>query len=488
MPDGETEWEYTGEWNQGTIHGYGGIAANFYPERFVRLCANFANRPDETDREKEEDPVTKIAYIAAGSTTFAPRFVADIMTRPALAGCTLSLMDIDQDNLDVITALSKRLAKQLDVPIVIEPTLDRRKALDGANYVISTATALGGREARVIERKIMLNYGLDVSSGCTTGLGGVFRTMRYAPLMLGICRDMEELCPDAWLFHYANPTTTVPLLMNEASPINSMGLCHSVQHTAETLAGYIDAPFEETGHWVAGVNHQAWFLRVEWNGEDAYPLLFEKMQDPKLYEKDIVRFEMMNCFGYFLTESSGHNAEYVPYFRKNPEMIERYTPGIHALTWQEREIEREPERRAELRDKAYGDEPLDVSRSPEYCVGIINAMETNEPFRFNGNVLNDGPITNLPSNIVVEVPCLVDNMGIHPCFVGDLPPQCASLNASRSAGDPLAVKGTLEADRKAIEQAVALDPLTAALLTLDQIHEMVEEAFVALAEWLPEFK
>ena len=155
---------------------------------------------------------------------------------------------------------------------------------------------------------------------------------------------------------------------------------------------------------------------------------------------------------------------------------------------QEREIEREPERRAELREKAYGDKPLDVSRSPEYCVGIINAMETNEPFRFNGNVLNDGTITNLPSNIVVEVPCLVDNMGIHPCFVGDLPPQCASLNASRSAGDPLAVKGTLEANRKAIEQAVALDPLTAALLTLDQIHEMVEEAFVALAEWLPVLK
>ena len=432
--------------------------------------------------------MTKIAYIAAGSTGFAPGFVADIMMRPALADCTLTLMDIDQDNLDVITALSKKLARQLDVPIVIESTLDRREALDGADYVISTATALGGREARVVERKIMLNYGLDVSSGCTTGLGGVFRTMRYAPLMLGICRDMEELCPDAWLFHYANPTTTVPLLMNVASPIKSMGLCHSVQHTAQTLAAYIEAPYDETGHWVAGVNHQAWYLRFEWNGEDAYPLLFEKMQDSKIYDKDIVRFEMMKYFGYFLTESSGHNAEYVPYFRKNAELIERYTPGIHALKWQEREIEREPKRRAELRKKAYGDEPLEVSESPEYCVGIINAMETNEAFRFNGNVLNTGTITNLPNDIVVEVPCLVDNLGIHPCYVGDLPPQCAALNAGRSAGDPLAVKGTLEADRKAIEQAVALDPLTASLLTLDQIHAMVEETFVALAEWLPEFK
>ena len=432
--------------------------------------------------------MTRIAYIAAGSAGFAPRFVTDVMTHPALADCTLSLMDIDRDNLDVITAFSEKLATQLEVPIAIESTMDRREALAGADYVISTATALGGREARVTEREIMLEYGLDVTSGCTTGLGGVFRTLRYAPLMLGICRDMEELCPDAWLFHYANPTTTVPLLLERASPVKSMGLCHSVQGTAETLAGYIEAPFDETGHWVAGVNHQAWVLRFEWNGEDAYPQLRERMADPAIYERDIVRFEMMKRFGYFPTESSAHNSEYVPYFRKNAAMIERFTPGIHALQWQQREIEAEPERRARLRADAYGDGPLEVARSREYCVGIINAMATNEPFRFNGNVLNTGLITNLPPDICVEVPCLVDNMGIHPCHVGALPPQCAALNAGRCAGDALAVKGTLEADRQAIEQAVALDPLTAALLTLDQIHEMVDRTFDALAEYLPQFQ
>ena len=433
--------------------------------------------------------MAKITLIGAGSTGFSKRFISDILTRPALAEeGTLSLMDINQEYLDVTTALARKMVKQLGVSTKIESTTDRRRALEGSDYVISVIL-LHGLEARMVEHKIQRKYGVDQAVGCTTGPGGVFHALRYIPVMLDICRDMEELCPDAWFLHYANPTTTVPWAMNIASPIKSIGLCHSVQGTAMELARYIGAPFEETGHWVAGVNHQAWFLRFERNGEDAYPLLREKMEDPAIYRQDMVRWEMMRYFGHFLTESSYHNSEYVPYFRRTPEMIERFAPKVG--TWEDLLISSAgsaEKRREELRVEAYGDGPVTVNRSEEYCIEIINAMETNVPIRFNGNVLNSGLITNLPPGCCVEVPCLVDSMGIHPCFVGDLPPQCASLNRNRLAGDELTVKGALEADRKAIEQAIGLDPLTASVCTLDQIHNMVEELFEADAEHLPQFQ
>ncbi len=432
--------------------------------------------------------MAKIAIIGAGSSGFAKRFVMDIMTRPALAEGTLALMDISRENLDIMSALAKKMAGQLAVPTVIEPTTDRRQALDGADYVISTITAPGAARAWAIEGRVAAKHGVDQAIGCTTGPAGVFRTLRYVPVMLEICRDMEQLCPGAWLLHYSNPTTMVPWALNLASPVKSIGMCHSVQGTARQLARYIGAPYEETGHWVAGVNHQAWFLRFEWRGQDAYPLLREKMKDPEIYKQDIVRFEMMRHFDYFLTESSVHNSEYVPYFRKNPELIERFTPAA-TVPYRDRltaEVKRNQGREA-LRKEACGDAPVNIERSKEYTIGIINAMETSVPLRFNGNVLNTGLITNLPEGCCVEVPCLVDGMGVHPCYVGDLPPQCAALNRNRIAGDALAVKGALEADRKAVEQAVALDPLTAAVCTLDQVHDMVEELFKELADYLPQF-
>jgi alpha-galactosidase len=306
--------------------------------------------------------------------------------------------------------------------------------------------------------------------------------------MLDVCRDMEELCPDAYLLHYSNDTPTVSWALNVASPIKSVGMCHSVQHTAETLARYIGAPPEETGHWAAGVNHQAWMLKFEWNGEDAYPLLREAMEDTETYQKDRVRFEIMRYFDYFPTESSTHHSEYYPYFRKNAELIARFTPewpdGVASV---ENMPVRWEERRALLREEAYGEEPAELVKTPEYAIDVVHAMVSNEPTRFNGNIMNTGLITNLPDGSCVEVPCLVDNTGIHPCYVGDLPPQCASLNNGKLAGIALAVKGGLEGDRRAIEQAISLDPLTAAMCTLDQIHDMVEELFEAEAEWLPQF-
>ncbi|MCL4864093.1 MAG: alpha-galactosidase [Caldilineaceae bacterium] len=432
--------------------------------------------------------MTKITLIGAGSAIFGKGFITDILTRPALAGATLSLMDINPDNLAIAEALAKKIAAQVDAPARIEATVDRRRALDGADYVVCVIEAPGGIEANKIERRISEKYGVDQAIGCTTGPGGVFRTLRYMPPMLEICRDMEALCPDALLLHYANPTTMVPWALNIASSIKSIGMCHSVQHTAMTLARYLGAPYQETGHWVAGVNHQAWFLRFEWQGKDAYPLLLEKMAEPEIYQQDRVRWEMMRYFGYFLTESSYHNSEYVPYFRKNPALIERFAPKVGGMQDHQSKYQRRgQELREAQRQEAFGAGAVELKTSDEYAVGIIHAMETNIPYRFNGNVINTGLITNLPPGCCVEVPCMVDNMGVHPCYIGDLPPQCAALNRSRIAGDELAVKAALELDRKAAEQAVALDPLTAAICTLDQIHDMVDELFDALSEYLPQF-
>jgi alpha-galactosidase len=432
--------------------------------------------------------MTKITLIGAGSAMFGKGFITDILSRPVLANATLSLMDINPDNLAIAEALANKIAAQVDAPARIEATTDRRRALDGADYVVCVIEAPGGIEANKIERRISEKYGVDQAIGCTTGPGGVFRTLRYMPPMLEICRDMEQLSPNALLLHYANPTTMVPWALNIASSIKSIGMCHSVQHTAMTLARYLGVPYQETGHWVAGVNHQAWFLRFEWQGKDAYPLLLQKMAEPEIYQQDVVRWEMMRYFGYFLTESSYHNSEYVPYFRKNPALIERFAPKVGPMQDHQSKYQRRgQELRAAQRQEAFGAGPVELKTSDEYAVGIIHAIETNSPYRFNGNVINTGLITNLPPGCCVEVPCLVDNMGVHPCYIGDLPPQCAALNRSRIAGDELAVKAALELDRKAAEQAVALDPLTAAVCTLDQIHAMVDELFTGLAEYLPQF-
>jgi alpha-galactosidase len=403
-------------------------------------------------------------------------------------------MDTSPDNLEVMATIARRLAGQLEAPAKIEATTDRRAALDGADYVISTIQ-LYGMDVWDQPMQIARKYGVDQVVGCTTGPGAAFSMARYMPVMLSICRDMEELCPDAWLFHYANPTSAISWALNEASKVKSIGMCHSVQHTARQLASMIDAPYEETGHWVAGINHQAWFLRFERNGRDAYPLIRERIDDPEVDEYEPVRAEIMRYFGYFSTESSCHHSEYYPYFRKNRETIARYTPKRGGMAGMGLEYDNTTrwrrmlaERGDLLRAEANGAEPVSIQPSSgEYVTGIVNAMETNAPFRFNGNVVNTGLITNLPPGSGVEVPCLVDNMGVHPCYVGDLPETCAALNRMRAAGDGLMVKATLEGDRKALEQAIALDPLTAAMLTLDQVRAMTDEIFAAQRPHIPQF-
>ena len=264
-----------------------------------------------------------------------------------------------------------------------------------------------------------------------------------------------------------------------ASSVTNVGLCHSVQHTAHRLAGFVGVPHEEISYWVAGINHQAWILRLDRDGEDLYPRLRKAMADATIYRRDAVRFEMMKHFGYFVTESSGHNSEYVPYFRKNRAMIRRFRLHRHRSAKRLKEMEAQRRRvRAWLYDDGAAAAP-ELKASDEYAAGIIEARVTNRPFRFNGSVPNTGLITNLPEGCSVEVPCIADAQGIHPCFVGLLPPQCAAINRSNIAVQELAVRAILDRDREAAFHACALDPLTAAVATLDEIRAMFEELWKA---------
>jgi len=425
--------------------------------------------------------VAKITFIGAGSVVFASRLLGDIFSHPELAESTISLMDINPERLDLIARLARLMASKYAPKAKIESTLDRRESLKDADYVI-IMIQVGGLEAFEKDIYIPLKYGVNQEVGDTIGPGGVFRGLRTIPVLLDICRDMEDLCPDALLINYANPMAINCWAMNEASSIKNVGLCHSVQGTAMQLARYINVPYEDVSYWVAGINHQAFFLEYKYKGKDAYPLIWEAMKRKEIYEKDKVRFEMMKYLGYFITESSHHLSEYVPYFRTTEERRKKYCePRWFYLEICQKAWKPHYER---IQRQIRGEEPIEIKRSHEYGIDIIYSMETGRPCLINGNVKNDGLITNLPQGCCVEVPCLVDKNGIHPCHVGDLPPQCAALNRTNINVQELAVKAALEKDRAAVIQAVMFDPLTSALLTPREIEKMVNEMFKAEAEWL----
>lgn len=434
--------------------------------------------------------MAKIAFIGAGSLEFSQRLMIDILSFPELRETTFALMDIDAKRLDYTRRVGERILREGDYPATITATTDRREALQGADYVI-TMILVGDIEVIRHDIEIPLKYGVDQCIGDTLGPGGVFRALRTIPVMLDICHDMEELCPDAWLLNYTNPMAMLCWAMNEATSIRNVGLCHSVQGTAWQLSQYIGSPWQEVSYWVAGINHQAWFLELKWKDRDAYPLLRPKIDDPEVYNKDTTRFEMLKHLGYFVTESSGHNSEYNPWFRKRPELLKKYTPGGGWNGGTGFILELYGTDRADYEEKleriASGEDPLYLARSQEYGSYIIHSLETGEPRRINGNVRNDGLITNLPQGCCVEVPCLIDGHGINPCFVGNLPPHLAALNRSNIAVQEMAVKAALNSDRRMAFHAVAADPLTAAILSLEEIQRMVDEMFEAEARWLPSF-
>ena len=429
----------------------------------------------------------KITFIGAGSMVFAKRLIGDVLSYPELSDSTISLMDIDESRLENTRRVTQAMIDSGDVSATVEATTDRREALTGADYVLNMIN-VGGTEPFENEIRIPEKYGIGQAIGDTLGPGGVFRGLRTIPVMLDIVADMEECCPDALLMNYTNPMAILCWTVTEASSIETIGLCHSVPHTADAIAEYVGLDHGDIDHWVAGINHLAWFLQCEADGNDLYPELNEAMEDPSIYKRDTVRFELLEHFGYFPTESSHHISEYLPYFRTDEDEIERLSgtgaaKRMPTATYLEGWLAR-----SEERDNTVDEiEDPEIERSEEYAARLIHSLETGIPRRFNLNVPNhDNLITNLPTDSCVEVPCLVDSEGIHPCAIGDLPPQLASLCRSNIAVQERAVTGALEGDRTAIHQSIKLDPLSAASCTMAELHEMTEELLTANEAYIPE--
>jgi alpha-galactosidase len=432
--------------------------------------------------------MAKIVLIGAGSHTFSKHLITDVISYPELRDSTICLMDIAQEPLDLIAAFANKLVKQNKYNTKIEATTNRKEALDGADYVLTTIKV--GQRVPVKDHSPTAFHGIELGRGDTINAGGVFYGARHVPAMLDICRDMEKLCPDAWLMNYTNPMAIITWAINDYTKIKTVGLCHSVQSTAANLAKYMGVPANEVSYWVAGINHMAWFLELKWKGEDAYPLLRKKLEDPAVYSADdahwagpdVVRAEVMKAFGYFVTESSIHMSIYVPYFQKRPELLAKYLLNKKVIRPSYEATDKE------LRDQIAGDFKFPTAHSGEYGSTIIRALETGIPLRINANVMNKGLITNLPGGCCVEVPCLVDKQGINPCYVGDLPVQLAALNRSNISVQELAVRGIMEKDKTKIFQSILLDPLTSAVCTIDETKQLVDEMFKAEKKYTRGYK
>lgn len=436
--------------------------------------------------------MTKIAFIGAGSLGFTRGLVRDILTFPLLQDSTIALMDINQERLDFAERSVKRIIEAGNYPAKVQATLSREEALEGADAVLVTILA-GDVSVWRHDIEIPKTYGVDINVGDTRGVSGIFRALRTIPVMLSIAHDMERLCPDATMLNYTNPMAMLCRAMQRESKIQLTGLCHSVQGTAAMLAGWIGAPMSEITYTCAGINHMAWYLKFEWNGQDAYPLIRKAITErPEVYNEEIVRNEMFLALDYYVTESSGHNSEYNWWFRKRPDLIEKYC--THGTGWNPGEyayILREYERREgtwqdEVKD--WFNQPVELERGHEYAAYIINALQGGEPFCFNGNVPNTGLVTNLPQGACVEVPVWASKKGLEPVHVGALPPQCALLTNFSAQIEEMAVEAALTGDRRLVYQAIAHDPLTAAVLSLAEIREMVDKMFAQNAPYLPQFK
>jgi len=433
----------------------------------------------------------RIAIIGAGSHTFARTMIRDCLSFPSLKDSTLALMDIDPEPLGYMKTIAEKLIEQSGVPARVEATTDRREALAGADYVL-VCILVGERDAISWEIDIPLKHGVDQCIGDTMGPGGIFRAMRTIPVMVDIARDMADLCPDALMLNYTNPMSMLCRAVRKAAPVRLAGLCHSVQGAHDELAKIIGEDPADCASWVAGINHQAWVLSYRCKGRDAYPRIRKAgLEDKDWWQRNTTRVEMLRSLHYYVTESSGHNSEYNPWFRKRPDLKEMYTPGggWNGGTGLLKEYysASHEEDMAKLRDVAEQEQPHDIERSREYGTFIIDALETGEQFRFNATVPNDGLIANLPPDVSVEVPCFADGSGIHPCHVGSLPPQLAALNNMVVQSLEMAVDAALTGDRDLLYWSIAYDPLTAAALSLAEIRAMVDEMFEVEKDKMPTF-
>lgn len=436
----------------------------------------------------------KITFIGAGSLGFTRGLVRDVLTFPALADSTISLMDIDPERLEFAKTAVTRIVKAGNYPAKVEATMDRRKALEGADAVLCTILAAPTSVWRH-DIEIPKKYGVDINVGDTRGPAGVFRALRTIPVMLGICHDMEDVCPNAILLNYTNPMAMLCRAMQRETSIRVSGLCHSVQGTAHMLASWIGAPVDEITYVCAGINHQAFYLDYRWNGKDAYPLIREAVEKPDIYQQEIVRNEMFKHLDYYVTESSGHNSEYNAWFRKRPELIEKYcthgtgwNPGVYAYILDEY-LHREDTWRDETKEWLAKDEPIDLKRGLEYAAYIINAVVGDGTlFEFNGNVPNKGLIDNLPPDCCVEVPVVASRRGFSAIHVGPLPPQVHALVSISANNEEMAVESAVTGNARLAFQSIAYDPLTSSVLSLAEIRSMVKDMFEANKNYLPQYK
>ncbi len=436
----------------------------------------------------------KMAFIGAGSFEFTRRLVRDILAFPAFRDCHIALMDIDAERLDASRRGVLKILEAGRYPAKVTATLDRVEALKGADGVLITILA-GGVSVWRFDVEIPKKYGVDINVGDTRGPSGIFRALRTIPVMLDILADIERVCPRAVVLNYTNPMAMLCRAMQQKTKTSVTGLCHSVQGTAEMLARWIGAPMEEVSYRCAGINHQAWYLEYLWKGKDAYPLIREAiLRRPEIYDEEQVRNEMFLHLDYYVTESSGHASEYVAWFRKRPELIEKYcthgagwNPGAYAYildqysrregTWK-REIE-----------EWLSEPTVDLKAGGEYAASIFNAVFGDHAmFEFNGNVRNSGLVDNLPGGCCVEVPVLASKRGLDPMHVGSLPDHLAIINNVNARIEELAVTASLEGDPRKVFHAICMDPLTSAVLSLQEIRDMTDELFARNREWLPQFK
>jgi alpha-galactosidase len=435
----------------------------------------------------------KIAFVGAGSLGFTRTLVIDMMSYEDLAESTISLIDVDEERLRYAKGAVDRIMEVGKYPAKVEATLDRAEGLKDADIVVITILAHGVEGFRP-EIEIPMKYGVDFNVGDSYGTAAVFRSLRTIPMMVDIARDVERYAPQAFILNYTNPMAMLCRALHRATNVRVVGLCHSVQGLAGMLAGWIGVPADEVVWECAGINHQAWLLRFERRGQDLYPLLREAVEKPEIYRKDIVRNEMFKALGYYVTESSGHNSEYNWWFRKRPDLIEKYcthgedwNPGVHgailqgyaeaASTWRKR-----------LQDYAEGRVEIRLGRSHEYASSIVRGLLYDQTFKFNGTVPNRSLITNLPEGAAVEVPVVADRTGFKGIHVGDLPPQLVALNHVNTMVVELAVESALNGDPVAAYHACCYDPLAAAKLSLAEIKQMVDELFKVQAPLLPQFK
>ena len=428
--------------------------------------------------------MAKTVFLGAGSTVFARNLIGDILSHEELADSEIVLHDIDTERLATSELVARRICEALKAPARVTVTTDRRAALDGADYAINMIQVGGYEPCTVTDFEVPKAFGLRQTIGDTLGIGGIMRGLRTIPVLLDMCADMEALCPDVWFLNYTNPMAINCRAINRSSSIRTVGLCHSVQGTAFELSLDLNVPYREIDYLAAGINHMAFYLKFERDGEDLYPRLKELADSGHIPEDNRVRYEVLRRFGYFVTESSEHFAEYVPWFikRDRPDLIERFNIPLdeyprrcvaQIAEWEEERIRLE------------GDGPIEVHRSFEYASTIIRSIETGKPRVIYGNVANNHLIDDLPIGCTVEVPCLVDGNGVQPTRIGALPPQISALVRTNINVHELTVEAALTGRIDHIYQAAMLDPHTSAELDLDQIQALVDALLLAHGEWIP---